>query len=161
MPRQVTPQPLVFIGSSVENLEKAEAIQSSLQHMCEPWVWHQGIFEMNETAIESLTRTIREKKPDFAIFLVCGEDLTASRGAQSLSPRDNIILELGLFMGALSRHRVFLVVDEAASPKIPSDLAGIQLAKFKPPVRSTIEGALGPACREIKKMIQKLGLIEA
>lgn len=158
MSQDKSTQPLVFIGSSVENLDKAEAIQAALQHVCEPWVWHQGIFNLNESALESLDNAIKDKRPDFAIFVVCGEDLTESRGVTSSSPRDNIIFELGLFMGAISRERVFIVVDQLAAPKIPADLAGIKTAKFKPPVRSTIEAALGPACSEIKKVIKKFGL---
>ncbi len=151
-------QPLVFIGSSVENLDKAEAVQCALQHICEPWVWHQGLFNINESAVDSLTRAIKEKSPDFAVFLVCGEDLTESRGIRYNSPRDNIIYEIGWFTGAIGKERVFLIVDHLAAPKIPSDLAGIKTVEFKRPVRSTIEAALGPACSEIKKAILKLGL---
>jgi predicted nucleotide-binding protein len=151
-------QPLVFLGSSSERLYIAEAIQDGVRNECEPWVWNQGVFRASQTAISSLIRAIREKQPDFAVFVICGEDLTESRGVLSAAPRDNIIFEVGLFMGALSPERVILVVDQDAAPKIPSDLLGLTQARFKQPRRGTIEASLGTACREVKKSIAELGL---
>lgn len=124
--------PLVFIGSTVENLEIAQVIQSLLRNVCEGWVWDQGIFNRS--------------------------DLTESRGMKKSSPRDNIIFELGFFTGAISKERVFIVIDEEAAPKMPTDLSGITTAKFKRPGRTNIDGALGPACWDIRNVIRKLGL---
>jgi predicted nucleotide-binding protein len=47
---------------------------------------------------------------DFAILVLTPDDLTQSRGKQQPSPRDNVVFELGLFIGALGRDRVFMVV---------------------------------------------------
>jgi CRP/FNR family transcriptional regulator, cyclic AMP receptor protein len=42
-----------------------------------------------------------------------------------MSPRDNVIFELGLFMGALSRERTLVLVPKGMDFKVPSDLLGM------------------------------------
>ena len=38
---------------------------------------------------------------DFAILVLTADDLVASRDVLSTAPRDNVLFELGLFMGGL------------------------------------------------------------
>jgi predicted nucleotide-binding protein len=49
------------------------------------------------------------KETDFAAFVVTADDVTASRGRRKASPRDNVVFEIGLFMGAIGRERTFVV----------------------------------------------------
>jgi predicted nucleotide-binding protein with TIR-like domain len=44
------------------------------------------------------------------------------RNDETLGPRDNIVFELGLFMGRLGRERTFIVRPASGPLKIPSDL---------------------------------------
>jgi len=46
---------------------------------------------------------------DFAALVLTADDLTASRQVVSLGPRDNVLFELGLFMGRLGRSRTFVI----------------------------------------------------
>ena len=72
------------------------------------------------------------------------------------SPRDNVLLEFGLFTGALGRDRVWMLVDSDRPTKIASDLGGITQIRYAS-VRSddNIQAAVGPACVQIKEAVKK------
>jgi len=84
------------------------------------------------------------------------------RNDETLGPRDNIIFELGLFMGRLGRERTFIVRPASGPLKIPSDLAGISTAAFDwPRSDGNYRAALGPACDQIRDVIRDLGFAPA
>jgi hypothetical protein len=84
------------------------------------------------------------------------------RNDETLGPRDNIIFELGLFMGRLGRERTFIVRPASGPLKIPSDLAGIATAAFDwPRSDENYRAALGPACDLIRDVIRDLGFAPA
>lgn len=92
-------RPRVFIGSSSEGLEIAETIQLNLDHLCEVTIWTQGLFTLGSGVLEALAAKLSEF--DYAILVLTPDDLTESRNQALFSPRDNVIFELGLFMGYL------------------------------------------------------------
>ena len=101
-------QAAIFIGSSAEGLRVAEHINRYLMRLpFVPRLWSQGVFECSKTTIEDLMRI--NKEVDFAVLVLTGDDVTKSRGKKRASPRDNVIFELGLFMGALRRERTYIV----------------------------------------------------
>lgn len=63
-----------------------------------------------------------------AVVVLTGDDKTTSRGAQSPSPRDNLVLEAGIFLSQLGRDRVLILREEDS--KVPSDLLGVTLPSF-------------------------------
>jgi CRP/FNR family transcriptional regulator, cyclic AMP receptor protein len=94
----------VFIISSAEALEIARTIQNAFDH--DPFsvtVWTDGVFQASYYAVESLERALDQS--DVAIAVAEPDDITESRGKRVGSPRDNVIFELGFFMGRLGRHR--------------------------------------------------------
>src|SRR5258708_575666 len=98
----------VFIGSSRDTLGVASAVQEELEDQlvgAEATVWHQNIFELSKYAIESLV--IALDRFDFGIFLFGAEDIIRLRGFEYSSARDNVVFELGLFIGRLGRDRSF------------------------------------------------------
>jgi hypothetical protein len=149
-------RPYVFVGSSVEGLDIAKAIQANLDFACETHIWSQGLFGLSEGTLETLVNSL--ERFDFAILALTGDDLTLSRGSEQRSARDNVLFETGLFVGGLGKERVFLVADRSAELKLPSDLAGITPATFNPPTSGTVQSALGAACTAIETQIRKLGL---
>lgn len=149
-------RPYVFIGSSSEGLEVAKAIQANLDYACECHIWSQGLFGLGEGTLEALVNALDHF--DFAILALTPDDLTVSRGSEQKSPRDNVLFELGLFIGGLGRDRAFVVADRSAKLKLPSDLAGVTPATFEPPVAGTLQAALGTACTAIETSVKKLGL---
>jgi hypothetical protein len=125
-------QSKVFIASSSEGLNFAKTIQELLIQRLELKVdvrlWKQE-FEISKAFIESLEEETFEN--DFAILVLTPDDTTTSRKKKKQSPRDNVIFELGLFMGSLGRERCFFVHNESADLKLPSDLLGIMAATYK------------------------------
>lgn len=148
-------KPFIFIGSSTEGLEAAKGIQANLEYSCECQIWSQGLFGLSGGTLETLVKALNDF--DFAILVLTEDDVTLSRDNEQKSPRDNVIFELGLFIGGLGLDRTFIVIDRKAKLKLPSDLGGITPATFEPPVKGTIQSALGTACLEIEQAIKKLG----
>ena len=100
-------RPSMFIGSSAEGLHIARAIQVEMDHECEVEIWCQGAFGLMGGTLESLV--IASERFDFATFVVVPDDTTTSRGRKLAIARDNVIFELGLFIGAIGRSRTFMV----------------------------------------------------
>lgn len=94
-----TVDPSLFIGSSSEGLPIARALQVELDGVCEPLVWSQGVFEATGTTIGSLLEEARSS--DFAALVLTPDDSLVTRGAEVIVARDNVVFELGLFLGTL------------------------------------------------------------
>src|SRR6516164_5447019 len=115
-------RPVVFIGSSSEGRPVAEAIQTTLNgNEVEAVLWT-TLFEPSYLTIEALDQKAGDF--DFALFVFSSDDVLESRGTRGPAPRDNILLEFGLFVGRLGRERVFYAFRSGDRPKLPSDLAG-------------------------------------
>src|SRR5689334_15896047 len=100
-------RPYVFIGSSSEHVSIAEAIQQNLDYAAECHLWTQGVFGLGGSTLQSLAAKIDEF--DFGILVVTPVDLVESQGEKSGAPRDNVLLELGMFIGHLGVDRTFIV----------------------------------------------------
>ena len=145
----------VFIISSAEALEIARIIQNAFDH--DPFnvtVWTDGVFQASYYAIESLERALDES--DVAIAVAEPDDITESRGKRTGSPRDNVIFELGFFMGRLGRHRSLLVEPRGEEIKLPSDLAGINTITYKYD-KKNLAASLATACNKLRDIIRELG----
>ncbi len=147
----------VFIVSSVEALPIARGVQESLEH--DPFsvtVWTDGIFKASFYAIESLEAAVDQS--DFAIAIAVPDDVVESRGATNPVPRDNVIFELGFFMGRLGRHRTILMEPRGEEVKLPTDLSGINTITYRPSAKPTdLLSVLGPACNKLRAIFEDLG----
>jgi tetratricopeptide (TPR) repeat protein len=151
-------KPKIFIGSSVEGINVAYAIQQNLTNDAEATVWDQGVFELSLTNIESLTDVLG--KVDFGVFVFSPDDITNMRGQKKSSVRDNVLFEFGLFIGKLSRQRVFFVIPEGEDVKIPTDILGIKPGKYDPNRNDkSLQAATGAFCNQMRTQIRKLGFI--
>lgn len=148
-------QPKVFIISSVEGIKIAREVESLLQH--DPVyakVWEHGTFSASKFAIESLEEELEDC--DFAIAIGQPDDEVLSRGESQNAPRDNVIFELGLFVGRLGRLRSILLEPRGEEVRLPSDLKGLTTIRYAPATESQ-PARLGPACTELRKIIEELG----
>ena len=152
-------KPSIFIGSSTENLQVAFAVQSNLQDDADVTVWRQGIFELSKTTLESLLGALGTS--DFAVFVFAPDDVTRIRGTEKQTARDNIVFELGLFIGRAGRERAFILLPRGIPDfHLPTDLAGITTGTYDPH-RSNLEAALGPCCNDIRKALRRLGPLDS
>jgi hypothetical protein len=149
-------RPALFIGSSSEGLRIAEAVQVILDSVCEVELWTQGAFGLTQGTLESLV--IALSRFDFALLVLTADDMTISRGTQKAAARDNVLFELGLFIGSLSRERTFMLYDRTNPPTLPSDLAGITAATFEPHTSGNLQAALGAPCAIIRAAVEQLGV---
>lgn len=148
-------RPTMFIGSSAEGLLIAQAIQVEMDRECEVEIWHQGAFGLMGGTLESLV--IASERFDFATFVVVPNDTTTSRRKKLETTRDNVIFELGLFIGAIGRGRTFMVYDRSNRPDLPTDLAGVTPATFETHRSGNLVAAVGAACTTIKTVVARLG----
>jgi hypothetical protein len=149
-------KPKVFVASSVEGLDIAYPMQVNLQHDADLTVWSQGVFSLSVTPLDSITEALDAS--DFGIFVFSPDDETTMRGNVSDTVRDNVIFELGLFVGRLGKRRCFIVMPDNIDMHIPTDLVGVTPAKYSGDRDSSeIAAALGPACHEIRQAMKLQG----
>lgn len=148
-------KPTLFVGSSSESLDVAYAAQRNLEDVSEVVVWTQGIFELTKSYLESLLEALDDT--EFGLFILGADDLIRIRGTEMPTARDNVIFELGLFIGRLGRDRTFILMPKrSADFHLPTDLLGVSTATFEAPSRpDRIQAALGPACHDIRLAIRK------
>ena len=154
-------KPRIFVGSSGEALEVCDAIQQELQRDFDVTVWDQDVFRLTYDSLDSLLAALDSS--DAGVFVVRPDDLTESRGQSSPTVRDNVIFELGMFIGRLGRDRTFML-SPTPSPNrpaasLPSDLSGITTAHYdEGRIRREARAAVGPACTRIRVLLKSTQL---
>lgn len=158
----------VFMASSKRALPLAKALRSRIRErdaskrslQIHPWWLRGAVFAPGKQALTSLIDVC--KKSDFAVVLLTKDDVLREGDDEDeyRVPRDNCILEAGLFTGGLGLEpdRCFLVVAEDA--ELPTDLQGLTLIKFNEPsdlkVREQCRRAMGRAAGDIIRQIKEL-----
>lgn len=148
--------PKIFIGSSKEGIKLARLIQTELQHDAISNVWNQT-FSASKVTILNLLENL--EKCDFGIFVLTPDDPVLIRGKEVKIARDNVILEMGMYIGKLGLERTFFVIPEGDYEfHLPSDLSGVVWAGYKPQFLETqSEFAIAIACNQIRTQIGRLG----
>ncbi|MCE2029911.1 TIR domain-containing protein [Sessilibacter corallicola] len=152
---------LVFIGSSSESKEVMGAIQSNLQNRghhnhinIEGLAWDKGVFNLGENTLDELIKAAG--KCDFAVLVFGRDSIVKERGGTHFTARDNVVFELGLFMGILGKNRAYIVAHDDV--KLPSDMDGITIARYKTPEKTNLINQLRGQCEEIYHRIEELCL---
>jgi hypothetical protein len=119
----------VFVGSSTEAknwLSKISTWMADVEGV-EVLRWdNEELFPLGESTWTSLINIA--KQVDAAVFIMSPDDRTFHRNKILEKPRDNVILEYGLFTGMLGHNKVVMFVADA---ELASDLSGITYADFK------------------------------
>jgi hypothetical protein len=145
-----------FIGSSIEGLTIAKAIEANLSKVTDVMVWTDGVFLPGRTFVETLEKLLEEV--DYAVLVASPDDLLLKREVESFSMRDNVLLELGLFMAKLGRPRTYLVTPQNNPIHIPTDLLGVKTVSFNLQSGAesvTVASALEEACRAIRRAMKE------
>lgn len=156
--RQPNSRPILFLGSSVEGLPIAKQLQLQMKHSrMEVRLWTGGVFGPSGVTIDQLLEQV--DACDFCAFIFGADDSTWSREREYSAPRDNVVFELGLFMGKIGRERSFIVKEHKSEVKIPSDLLGVTLITYVASNSSSSTSVLQPVCTEIEASVSRLGVI--
>lgn len=156
--RPVNGCPLIFVGSSVESLPIAREIQDGLQHdSLTVRIWTDKVFGASRFPIEALEQVFLTA--DFGVLVIGPDDKVLSRKDTFDAPRDNVVFELGMCLGALRRERSFIVKPRGVDIKIPSDLLGMGCLEYPNIGVSSpdLTSAIGPVCNELRKAVAALG----
>ena len=122
----------IFIGSSSEELKLAELAKQVLEKdfdvtIWNDTIWDSAVFKINHNFLNDLLKASLQY--DFGLLLGTGDDKVEYRGKLAVAPRDNILFELGLFMGRLGISKCAFVVEKEL--KLLSDISGITLSSFE------------------------------
>ena len=148
--------PRLFIGSSTESKKVAMAVKKAMDRVAETIMWTQGnVFEPGKSTLESLEEQAR--RSDFAVMVFAPDDVIFYRGKRHVGPRDNVIFELGLFMGALDRKRAFVVAPRGKKLKIPTDILGTNFVTYSGGVGRSLEQSIDNACETMRGVIFENG----
>ena len=152
-------EPSVFIGSSTEQLETARALKQCLGSDVEAVVWDEADFALNESTFGALTKMA--ERFDFAVFVFDADDVAQIRRTEVRTVRDNVVFELGLFIGRLGRGRAFWISAAGTdAPHLPTDLAGITHLTYNRPAAPTREKLLAElerSCEALRREFDRLG----
>lgn len=116
----------VFIASAREATKLMDEVAVWVEEAhCSPMRWTRPeLFLPGDSTFQRLQEIAGTV--DAAILLFTEDDVTWYRGNAVVKPRDNVLVEYGLFSGRLGQHRAAICT--CGNVESPSDLAGIVTA---------------------------------
>jgi gas vesicle protein len=147
-------KPTVFIASSSEAISVAEAVHIKLEQDVRARLW-ENAFDLSSITITTLIS--KTKEADYGVFVFHPDDKILIREKEYSTVRDNVLLELGMFIGALGLERCFILAPKSAEStfRLPTDLAGVT-ASFYDDQEEQYTDAVTGSCAKIKQAIKKL-----
>lgn len=126
-------KPTLFIGSSTQRLPIAHGLKEVLTDCADVTVWNEAPeIALGESLLSGLIKV--GELYDFALLVFGQDDCTMMSGVELPTVRDNVIFELGLFMGHLGTGRAFWLSPRGSkAPYLASDLEGIVHLEFDEP----------------------------
>lgn len=143
----------LFIGSSSgAGLKIAKRVRALVEKNCGDWLeaelWNRGsVFEINSSFLDSLLRA--SQRFHYGIFVATKDDPTIKKKKKIVEPRDNVIFEMGLFLGSMGLSRSFLLVEKGVG--LPSDLEGITMPLFELGEKGAVAAAVTTIIERIKR----------
>ena len=153
-------KPRIFIGSSTEGLNVAQRIKTFFEQDYDCYLWTDGIFQFNESFIETLLKSA--SLFDFGFMVFSSDDISKIRDKEYETARDNVLFEYGLFLGRVGLDRAYVLCEDGV--KIPTDLSGLTIASYqveRGTPTDSLEGALTSLKKRIDEKVQlgHLGLL--
>lgn len=144
--------PTVFIASSAEASQVAEAVHIKLSSEMRVKNW-ENAFDLSSVTITKLIE--KTKTVDYAVFVFHTDDKIFIREKEYSSTRDNVVLELGMFIGALGLERCFILVPKSAELifRLPTDLAGVTASYYDNNEPNMVD-AVTASCASVKLSIR-------
>lgn len=147
-------KPTLFIGSSTERLPIALSLKKLLTDCAEVTLWNEPhVFAPGNSFLNSLIKV--GDLYDFAVLVFGQDDCTMMSGQRHPTVRDNVLFELGLFIGHMGRERAFWLSPRGSkAPTFPTDLQGIVHLEFDEP-ELTNTAAILPSLAETRDQIYR------
>jgi 8-oxo-dGTP pyrophosphatase MutT (NUDIX family) len=147
-------KPTLFIASSSEKEEIARAIELNVSEHAEVTIWPHA-FTAGKSFYDELVS--KANSFDFAVIVITPDDQLTVRDETSIATRDNVIFELGLFLGTLGPERVFAVNEAGTGGRIMSDYKGVRYLTYDGNRSDrNLQRALSPAATEVISSIRTL-----
>lgn len=145
--------PRLFIASSKEALQVAEAVNIKLEDVARVKQWDNA-FDLSTLTLPALIG--RTKETDFAVFVFHKDDQTIIRGNSYSTVRDNVLFELGLFIGVLGIDKCFVLMPKSVERdfRLPTDLAGLTMSSYDDSIEDMVD-AVATSCARIKQAMRK------
>ncbi|MDQ0008436.1 putative nucleotide-binding protein [Luteibacter jiangsuensis] len=146
----------VFIISSAEAIPVVDLLIRQFEH--DPFLavaWKNGVFRASNYTLDEMDDEL--ERSDFAIAVAHSDDVVITRNDEWPTVRDNVIFELGMFMGRLGRRRAFLMEPRDVDLKLPSDLAGLTTIPYRYEKGRDAEHLIAPACARLRDLILAAG----
>lgn len=151
----------IFIGSSTESKSLCQNIAADLNKegfKVKPWF---SGFPGSTITISQLEDMMG--KHDFGIFILSGDDTAMLRSKPVVLPRDNVVLEAGMFVGMHGLNRTYFVCPEDVPDyRFPTDLQGVTRINYRatdsdlscvvPHVITEIKTAISKANNEVRNV---------
>jgi hypothetical protein len=155
-------KPRVFIASSKEALLIARALQHELRDIAISQLWNQGFFRPGTVVLDDLVKGVDGF--DFGVFVFAPDDVLKMRNKDYSAVRDDVVFELGIFVGKLGPKRsIFVVPEQDSDLRLPTDLTGVIPAKYTNDYiaqRIALEVAVSGAIFQISEVIRSLGPLQ-
>ncbi len=117
--------PRVFVGSSTDAEEVDFQVRAILEKIGATVVGWRDVFKPGDVTLLELLKL--GTSVDAALLIASPDDMTQRHEDKHLSPRDNVLLELGIFLSCFGMHRTGIlhvkIGDNMAT--LPTDLKGI------------------------------------
>jgi prolyl-tRNA editing enzyme YbaK/EbsC (Cys-tRNA(Pro) deacylase) len=126
-------KPRIFVGSSTEAATVDRHIRAILENLQAEVIGWRDTFHAGDHPLDALLETARGV--DGALLIATPDDTGALRGQENTIPRDNVLVELGIFLSQLGKNRAALVLvqsPDGTAARLPSDFHGITVITFEP-----------------------------
>jgi Predicted nucleotide-binding protein containing TIR-like domain len=137
----------------------ARSVKELLAACVEATIWDEADFALGESILDGLIKAAEQY--DFALFVFGQDDTLVIRGATVSAVRENVVFELGLFIGGIGRGRAFWLSPSGNSaPPTITDLQGIIHLLFDEPDAGNpqaISASLAHAIDIVCKQVMSLG----
>jgi hypothetical protein len=145
-------KPELFIGSSRESIHVVNALTEVLEFDFNVNPWFNGIFDIGSTTLDDLLNAVN--KSDFGIFVFSDDDVSLIRKKTYTVARDNVLFELGMYLGKLGKANCFILMPSNTSDEfhMPTDLIGFSVGNYDNG-RANLPAALNAFCSKLKRQI--------
>jgi CRP/FNR family transcriptional regulator, cyclic AMP receptor protein len=115
--------------------------------------WPIDVFKSTSYPLDDLEDQLQIA--DIAIAIAQPDDIVNSRKESKPVARDNVIFELGLFMGRLGRKKTIVLVPEGMNLSLPSDLNGLSTVRYPRELGDDPNNAMATAWEHVRRHIRK------